>query len=119
MKKPVLEPIAYLSHGLVGLMCWPFIFAGLTLEGEAKGIMAFMLVYLIMAIAPIILIIVAFISGFFIKSIRYLSVLIPIMIYGLLGGYEDIYTLMMVPYALLSVGAMIHWIYQKFSRIKS
>jgi hypothetical protein len=93
-------------------MCWPFIYAGLTLEGEAKSILAFMLAFLMMAVFPVILIVVAFITGFFVKSIRYLSVLMPLMIYGLLGGYEDIYTLMMIPYGLLSVGAMGHWIFK-------
>ena len=82
---------------------------------QGKIGLVFLAVGALFAVVPPVLIVVAFITGFSFKPTRILSLLMPLMIFGLVGGYEDIYALLMIPYALLSVGVMVHWINKRSS----
>jgi hypothetical protein len=74
------------------------------------------LAFLTISIVPVVLVFTAFVIGFSFKPTRILFLLMPLMIFGVLGGdYENrhIYALFMVPYAILSAIVVIHWIYQR------
>jgi len=114
MKDSTREKLAYICHGLVGLMCWPYIVASLMATEQGKIGLTWLLFAALVTIVPVVLIVVAFVTGFYFKPTRILSLLMPLMIYGT-SGYEDIYALLMVPYALLSAIVVIRWINQRSS----
>ena len=124
MKKATHEKLAYISHGLVALMFWPYIVAALPPPtGElSKAHVVFYLGFLAVAVVPVVLIFIAFITGFSYKPTRVLSLLMPVMIFGALGGeYETahIYALLMLPYAVLSPIVVIRWINRRSSISKT
>ncbi len=120
MKDATREKLAYVSHGLVALMFWPYIVRALPPPtGELSKIgLVWYLAALAVLVIPMILIVVAFIAGFFFKPTRILSILMPLMLYGALGWeYETAhrYALLMLPYAVLSPIIVIRWMYQRTS----
>ncbi len=118
MKDATREKLAYVSHGLVALMFWPYIVSALPPPtGELSKIgLVWYLGFLAVLVVPVILIFIAFITGFFFKPTRILSILMPLMLFGALGGeYETahLYALLMLPYAVLSPIIVMRWMYQR------
>jgi hypothetical protein len=118
LKESTREKLAYVSHGLVGLMCWLYIAASLMATEQGKIVLPLLMFAALVTIVPVVLIVVAFVTGFYFKPTRILSLLMPLMIYGT-SGYEDVYALLMVPYAVLSVGVFIWWANQRSSLPKT
>jgi len=112
MRKPVLEPITYLSHGLVAVGSARIAWVDIT-DTSGGEIATYILAFAVVAIWPVVVILVAFITGFFFKPTRYLSLLIPVMIFGLVGSYGHRFLLLTLPYIFGTAAVILFWAYGK------
>ena len=111
MRKPVLKPIAYISHGLIAAGGARVAWVDITDTSEG-AIATYMLALSVVAIWPVLLVLIAFITGFFFRATRYLSLLMPLMIYGLVGSYDHRFLLLTLPYILGTAVSIVLWLYR-------
>jgi hypothetical protein len=112
MRKPVLESVAYLSHGLVAAGSARIAWVDIT-DTSGGEIATYILAFAVVAIWPVALILVAFITGFFFKPTRYLSLLMPVMIFGFVGSYDHRFLLLTLPYIFGTAAIVLFWAYEK------